>query len=257
MTRPDPTPLPHRRGVHVGRFHFTPGWIPTLATLALLVLLFRLGQWQLDRAHYKEMVLERIASRSQVETADLDSLLRLEGDVTDYPVQVRGHYLNEFNLLLDNRVHDAEPGYEVLTPFLTENRVLLVNRGWIAQGASRAQFPAIPAEAEEQTLQGTAHVPNPAFFVLKEDNYSAVSWPFLIQKIDLEKTAPLFDYPMVPFVLRLNPDPTSGFVREWHSDFMGPEKHYGYAVQWFSLFAALLVIYLVVNTHKIPLTQQE
>ena len=84
----------------------------------------------------------------------------------------------------------------------------------------------------------------------EEDNYQQVSWPFLIQKIDLEKSSQLFDYPLIPFVLRLAPDESSQFVREWHSHFMGPEKHYGYAVQWFSLAAALLVIYVVVNTKR-------
>jgi len=256
MTRPDPGLL-QTRGIRLGPLVFTPGWIPTLATLLMLGLLFRLGLWQLERAHFKEALLERMTTRSQVETTDLDSLLQLGGDIADYSVRVQGQYLNEFNFLLDNRVHDGMPGYEVLTAFQTQNRVLLVNRGWIAQGASRAQFPPIPAETEALTLEGFAHVPNPKNFVLQEDDYSAVTWPFLIQKIDLEKTAALFDYPVVPFVLRLNPDTTSGFVREWHSNFMGPEKHYGYAVQWFSLFAALTVIYLVVNTHKISLPQQQ
>ena len=56
---------------------------------------------------------------------------------------------------------------------------------------------------------------------------------------------------MAPFVLRLNPDEHSGFVREWHSQFMKPEIHYGYAVQWFGMFTALWVIYFVVNTKRI------
>ncbi len=139
---------------------------------------------------------------------------------------------------------------QVLTAFLTQGQILLVNRGWIAQGPDRRIAPDIPKVEGEVTLHGTAHTPNPNFFVLKEDDYNQVSWPFLIQKIDLEKSAQLFDYPMTPFVLRLAPDESSQFVREWHSHFMGPEKHYGYAVQWFSLAAALLVIYFVVNTSR-------
>ncbi len=250
------TTLSTGNGLRLGRFLFAPRWIPTIATALMLILLFRLGMWQLDRAHFKEALQERLATRSQIATTDLDSLLQLGGDIADYSVRIQGHYLNEFNLLLDNRVHAETPGYEVLTAFLAQGRVVLVNRGWIAQGASRASFPLIPADTGELTLEGFAHVPNPKNFVLKEDDYQQVQWPFLIQKIDLEKTAALFDYPVAPFVLRLNPDEKSGFVREWQSNFMGPEKHYGYAVQWFSLFAALSVIYLVVNTHRIPQSQQ-
>lgn len=252
--------VPHtssNRGIRFGPFLFAPRWFPTLATLLLATLLIKLGLWQLDRAHYKEHVLERLENRSGEAAYDLHDLLRVGSDLNDYPVRLHGHFLNDFNFLLDNRTHNRQPGYEVLTPFATANHLVLVNRGWIAQGPSRAEAPAIPAVEGEVTLEGLALVPNPDFFVLKEDSYDAVSWPFLIQKIDLEKSAALLDHPVAPFVLRLHPDENSAFVREWHSHFTGPEKHYGYAVQWFGLFTALWVIYFVVNTQRIRPTDKK
>jgi len=241
-----------RTGLTVGAFRFAPGLIPTIATLLMLALLVNLGFWQLRRAAAKESIVQRLESRSEQARRDIADLTAADmaGDMTDFPLQASGHYLNDFSLLLDNRTHRGQPGYEVLTAFLTQGRILLVNRGWLPQGPDRSIAPRIPKVDGEVTLVGNAHTPNPDFFVLKEDDYSQVSWPFLIQKIDLEKSAQLFDYPLLPFVLRLAPDESSQFVREWHSHFMGPEKHYGYAVQWFCLAAALLVIYLVVNTHR-------
>lgn len=245
-----------RRGFVLAGFHFTPGIIPSIVTLLALALLVNLGLWQLRRAEAKQSMVDRMQARSQQPSQSLAELLTtpLTKDMTDYPLHATGHYLNEFNLLLDNRTHRGEPGYQILTAFLvndaTHNRILLVNRGWLPQGPDRSIPPKIPAESGEITIHGSAHTPNPDFFVLKEDNYQQVSWPFLIQKIDLEKSSQLFDYPLIPFVLRLAPDESSQFVREWHSHFMGPEKHYGYAVQWFSLAAALLVIYVVVNTKR-------
>lgn len=244
-----------RKGVRIGAFVFAPGWLPTLATLLMAVLLFKLGLWQLQRAHYKEDVLQRLETRSKEAPYDLAGILRLAPDINDYPVQITGHYLNDRTLLLDNRTHNQIPGYEVITPFLADNYLILVNRGWMAQGKSRTDFPDIPAIDVTLTVHGTALVPNPDFFVLKEDDYQQVSWPFVIQKIDLEKSARLFDYRLAPFVLRLDPDEQSGFIREWQSHFMGPEKHYGYAVQWFGLFTALWIIYFVVNTKRIPPTK--
>lgn len=241
-----------RTGLSLGSFWFAPGLIPTIVTLLMLALLINLGFWQLRRAAAKEAIVHRLESRSDQARRDIAELApaQMTGDMTDFPLQATGHYLNDFSLLLDNRTHRGQPGYEVLTAFLTQGKILLVNRGWIAQGPDRSIAPDIPTVEGEITLMGNAHTPNPDFFVLKEDDYSLVSWPFLIQKIDLEKSVQLFDYPVLPFVLRLAPDETSQFVREWQSYFMGPEKHYGYAVQWFSLAAALLVIYLVVNTHR-------
>ncbi|MEE2729314.1 MAG: SURF1 family protein [Pseudomonadota bacterium] len=241
-----------RKGIVIAGFQFTPTLIPSIATLLVFALLMNLGFWQLRRAELKVQMVERLESRSQQPSRDLNDLTAadLAADMTDFPVHITGRYLNDRSLLLDNRPYRGQPGYEALTAFLTAGRIVLINRGWIAQGPDRRIAPAIPQETGELTLYGNAHTPNPDFFVLKEDDYSNANWPFLIQKIDLEKSAQLFDYPVMPFVLRLSPDESSQFVREWHNHRMGPEKHYGYAVQWFSLAAALLVIYFVVNTKR-------
>jgi surfeit locus 1 family protein len=239
-------------GIHLGKYVFSPGILPTLATLLILCLLVNLGFWQLRRAEAKAAIVERHESRNKQAARALQDLTEhdFKQDLTDFPLTVTGHYLNQYNLLLDNRPHLGQPGYQLLTAFLTGGKILLVNRGWIAQGPDRSVFPTLPAEQGEQQLTGLIHTPNPNFFVLKEDDYSKISWPLLIQKIDLEKSRQLFDHPVIPFVLRLAPDDSSGFIREWHSHFMGPEKHYGYAVQWFALSLALIVIYIVVNTHR-------
>jgi surfeit locus 1 family protein len=49
----------------------------------------------------------------------------------------------------------------------------------------------------------------------------------------------------------LNPDESEGYVRDWRPLKFGPERNVGYAVQWFSLAAALLLIYIIVNTRKV------
>lgn len=245
-----------QRGFAFGNRIFSPSWIPTIVTLLLLCLMVNLGFWQLRRAEFKENMVKRLEQRSVLTETSLDNVLKVSGDLNDYPIEVSGEYLNQFTFFLDNKTHKGFGGYHVLTPLLVNNKILLVNRGWVPQGPSREVFPDIPAQQGKVTLNGLAHVPNPNYFVLKEDSYEQISWPLLIQKIDLEKSAQLFDYPLVPFVLRLQPEESMPFVREWHSNFMGPEKHYGYALQWFSLSTALLVIYLVVNTHKTTITKQ-
>ncbi len=112
---------PATRGVRIGQFVFAPRWIPTLATVLMATLLFNLGLWQLDRAHTKEYMEERLRLRSQETPHDLHSLLREGDDLSDFPVRLRGHFLNEFNFLLDNRTHRQQPGYEVITPFVTDD----------------------------------------------------------------------------------------------------------------------------------------
>lgn len=78
-------------------------------------------------------------------------------------------------------------------------------------------------------------------------------WPYRIQLIDTEKLEEELGYSLLPIVLLLDKDLPDGFVRDWKPLPLrfGPEKNVGYAVQWFGLAAALLIIYLVVNTKKV------
>ena len=44
--------------MRIGGFDFNPGLWPTLATLATLSLLLGLGSWQLDRAAWKQALID-------------------------------------------------------------------------------------------------------------------------------------------------------------------------------------------------------
>ena len=53
-------------------------------------------------------------------------------------------------------------------------------------------------------------------------------------------------------MIRLDPDQPQGFRRDWRPvTEMGPATHVGYAVQWFGLALALVVIYVVVNIRRV------
>ena len=238
--------------IELGGFRFSPGWVATLVTLLLLTLLVNLGLWQKRRGDEKSGMIERFETRSSGGGLQFGELVALGKNSMDYPAELTGTYDHQRIFLLDNRTHRGIPGFQVLTPLDVGSHYVLINRGWVPQGKTRQAMPELPLPEGKQTVQGITHVPNPDYFVLQEDNYQNIRWPFIIQKIDLDKSGQLFDKPLAPFTLRLNPDNNSGFVREWRSNPMTPEKHYGYSFQWFSLALALLVIYVTVNTRKIP-----
>jgi surfeit locus 1 family protein len=43
-----------------------------------------------------------------------------------------------------------------------------------------------------------------------------------------------------------------GYLRDWRPTVMTPDQHLGYAVQWFALAVALVVIYAALNFRKRP-----
>ena len=60
------------------------------------------------------------------------------------------------------------------------------------------------------------------------------------------------DAAVLPLVLRLDASVPGGFDRAWAAyRGIGPNRHRAYAFQWFSLAAALAVIYVAVNTRRI------
>ena len=61
------------------------------------------------------------------------------------------------------------------------------------------------------------------------------------------------DLPLLKYALVIDEGEPGGLQYDWSPiPPMGPEKHLGYAVQWFGLAVALLIIYVGVNSRRDP-----
>lgn len=240
--------------VRIGRFEFRPGLWPSLVVAALLVLLLSLGFWQLDRAGQKRVLLEAYGNRPN------DAPIQLAPDFVPGPdwryrrVQAVGAYDSGHQFLLDNRVYRGRAGYHVLTPLRLAHSdvVVLVNRGWVPQGATRADLPALPVPAEAGVLiEGLIDFPPEKVFALGEGEDRDPGWPKVLQRVRLDLQAQQLNTRLLPLVMLLAPDQRGGFVREWKPVVIGPERHVGYAVQWFALAAALVILYILANLKRV------
>ncbi|MFA7388101.1 MAG: SURF1 family protein [Thiohalobacteraceae bacterium] len=236
----------------MGNFEFRPGILPSLATVLLLGLLLSLGFWQLDRAAQKRALLEAYTARPDDVPVEIDATFRPAPDWRYRRAQVTGNYMPERQFLLDNRVHQGRVGYFVLTPLRLahSDAAVLVNRGWVAQGASRADLPPLPASTGEQVIQGLIDFPPSKVFVLGEGEDRDPGWPKVLQQLRLDLQSTQLGLRLLPMILLLDSDQADGFVREWTPVVVGPERHVGYAVQWFSLAAVLTVLYLWLNLQR-------
>jgi surfeit locus 1 family protein len=231
---------------------FSPGWKMTLFTALLLPLLLALGSWQLDREVEKielQALHERRTASAPVSVEELDWQ---RGDIAYQPVTLTGQFDNERYLLLDNRIQGGRVGYEVLMPFTTSSgQTLIVNRGWIAQGATREQLPTVMPVENSVTISGSVYVPVSETFVLSEaQEAQIVDWPRVVQKIDVTAWSELLQMPLLPHTVRISQDSPGALTAHWPTVNMEPEKHRGYAVQWFSMAAALLLMYVYFGTRK-------
>ena len=73
----------------------------------------------------------------------------------------------------------------------------------------------------------------------------------LVQTLDIAALGAARDMELLPYALVIAEGQPGGLQYDWSPiPEMGPEKHLGYAVQWFGLSVALLIIYVGVNTRR-------
>jgi surfeit locus 1 family protein len=233
------------------QFCFTPHWLPMLATLLLLPILLSLSYWQIQRAEQKRVLIATYQSRAQTIPLNWTQLNKPGDDWQYHPIAVQGYYDNRHQFLLDNRSYQHQPGYEVLTPFLSEhgNQVLLVNRGWIIRNPERRNLPTLPNITGLQTVRGILYSP-PKPFLLSHVREDTKRWPRRIQAIETNLLAEELTHPLYPFVVLLAPQAPAGFVRDWQPVTLSPAKNWGYAVQWFALAVVLVIIFITLNIHR-------
>ncbi len=237
-----------------GSFEFRPGLWPTLLTLVLLSLLLGLGNWQLERAAWKQTLIDRELEISQQSPQPLLDVLETGGILDFRPVVARGQYDLARQLLLDNRIHEGRPGYHVLTPLQLEGQdgVVLVNRGWVPLGRSRSELPVLPGPPGVLPVSGTlARLPE-KIFRLADTEEQTTGWPQVIQHVEFAAVEQRLGEAILPVILQLGSEEPHGFTRDWKPVYgIGPEKHTAYAMQWFTLALVLVLIYVGVNTKRI------
>jgi len=229
-------------------------WKMALVTAILLPLLLALGFWQLSREQEKIAVQTLHDERRDQQVLAVESLFSPvpEEDALAYlPVQASGRYDNTRQFLLDNRMHQSRPGYELITPLQTDAGVVMVNRGWLPQGPSRQELPALPSVEQDVTVVGTVYVPPGRTFVLSDaQEQSAEQWPKVIQRIEIDEMAEMLGTELFPHTVRLRDGEPGALVIDWPVITSGPETHRGYAIQWFTMAAVLLLLFVYTSIKR-------
>lgn len=211
--------------------------------LIFFPLMISLGFWQLDRADQKQSLLDEQERRSAEEPKEYFferppqrfERLRLEG-----------HYQNR-HLLLDNRQNKGQVGYELLTLFKTLNdKHLLVNRGWLGAPKYRSEFPevGVPIEGSAVILEGYFYWPDKQLTVLESSAEEGAKNVWRVQSLEWEALESILgEAPDVAKEFRLLSEDIVGAESVyWDYEMMNPAKHHGYALQWFSMSFALLLL---------------
>ena len=223
--------------------------LPALIAVVLAVSVFTAaGFWQLKRAHYKD------ALRAKTEAAMQDAQVELSAspvktEAVDFrAVHVRGEWIAERTIFLDNKINERVVGYHVVTPLrIGSGEVhVLVNRGWIAAMPLRSELPAITTPDGVVEVSGIARAPSQRFIELSsqiEEGEQGRLW----QNLTIERfnawsglvLQPVVVYQQNPAADNLQRVPVAPEASGLRAD-----SHRGYALTWFGLALVTLVLAL-------------
>ena len=227
---------------------FSLDWKSTVLALLLLPCLILLGCWQLDRAEEKRELKRLFEQRKILSPVDITDLSQNQ-DLRYRRVRLRGEFVNQQVLFLDNRIHRGQFGYDVVNPFKLINSDLwvMVNRGWIQGDRSRRTLPAINVVEGEVELLGEIYVPQGKMLSLGARPIN--TWPRVVQSLDIEALSQSMGKNIFPYSVRVDVDAKGAYFPNWIVVNVQPQKHIAYAFQWFAMAVTLLFIVLLVNTN--------
>jgi surfeit locus 1 family protein len=164
-----------------------------------------------------------------------------------------GKFLSAPVLLLDNQRRGDAVGVHVYLPFQADaGSTLLVDMGWLALPGDR-KLPDIRVPVGTQNVSGLLSPP-PAAGLALGPAYTDQGRYWLLTRVDIPALAAASRLRLAPRVLRLDPALALGYPRDLDllSNTLPPERHRGYALQWFGLAAVVLFTTLFLSFRRRP-----
>jgi surfeit locus 1 family protein len=226
-----------------GRSRFRILLWPTATTIPALILLLGLGFWQVQRLHWKEGLLAHIESQMEAPAADLPATIEDPASWEYRRVRVTGQYENGKELYLYAINLDGDAGYLVFTPLQrTAGDPVLVNRGWVPEDR---KDPATRAEgliAGEVAIEGIGRISGGAGPFTPANEPARNRW----FSRDLSAMAPAVGMSLAPVMVDRDKTPVpGGWPLGGQTRIDIPNNHLQYAVTWFGLAYAVLVIFVI------------
>jgi surfeit locus 1 family protein len=226
-------------GIRSARF-----WLVTLAALAALAATLALGAWQMSRAGQKLALQAAMQERRAMPPIDQKALLAAGGtsDLLHRPVVLRGTWVRQHTVFLDNRQMSGKPGFYVVTPLKLEGSeaAVLVERGWVQRNfVQRDKLPQVETPPGVVELRGRMAPPPGKLY-----EFAAAGRGPIRQNIDLAQFRAETGLALLGLAVQQTGEPSEGLLRDWPEAASGVEKHYGYAFQWWALSALIAILYV-------------
>ena len=205
-----------------------------------------LGNWQAGRAEEKRILGMQLEQAMRSPPMELTSQIVEPRQFILRHVAARGRFVDQYTVFLDNKLRRGRPGYEVVTPLRLDGMYVLVNRGWVAAGRTRADLPSVPAPAGEVRVEGLALARLPQALAAGPSAPGKVR-----QNLELRSFEDETKLRLQPIVIEQHSEAADGLARDWPRPDAGIERHESYALQWYSLAGLAVVLFVVLSLRRV------
>lgn len=223
-------------------FCFAINWPITLLSLAFLPLLIALGVWQYNKGIAKSRLQESWLSQQGLTALPVERLDQLS-DINYRRIRLEGRFDVSRYWVLENQVLDGQVGVNIIMPFrISSGERILVNRGWVDADYEHG------ASITDETLSvtGTLKQPSDSVLINEADN-PFHKWPHRLLEIDIKQMNSHYGDAFYPRVLLLDADSQAALQVHWQALSLSPERHRAYALQWWLMALALVILCFFAN----------
>lgn len=226
-------------------------WPWVIINLVVVAILLGLSFWQWQRATEKSNTLARIADWQAQGAIDLKGLALINSNEQDgMHLDFNARWLAPMVWLVDNQIVDGRIGYDVLIAVedatSANSPALLLNLGWVAAPLQRDFLPSayIPQELQVEGIFRTRI----KGVLLGTNIENKGVWPMRIQQVDTETLSQYLQQPLINGLAYQ--EKNSPYQIHYRPVILPPERHKAYALQWFLLAVAVVVIALAASSRK-------
>jgi surfeit locus 1 family protein len=237
------------------KYEFNLTLIPTTAFIVTFICFIQLGFWQLERASEKNNINSNYTLRQDDALINLNNTNSINNKeaLLWRRAEVNGSFLNKKNIILDNQIFNQIAGFNILTPFLIKdsNYVVLINRGWHPNLASRDLIPDIQNLEGIKALKGhIAKFPSSGISLGQNNIETLNASVFRMQRLDFDELKYFLTFNLLPYMIYIDPLIDKGNYNTFKLPAPDSEKNYGYAFQWFAFAFTLLIIFIKIGIRR-------
>lgn len=225
-------------------------WKTSLLVIAAVIVMIRLGLWQLDRLDQRRAFNARVEEQLAQSALEI-SEENLRSDLYNMEYReaiVLGEYDHDRQVVLRNQDWQGRLGVHLLTPLIVQgsDRAIMVNRGWIPyedfEAGKLSQFDEnglVEVNGVIRRSQTKPRIGGRADQIPAEGEPPLQAWNW----INVGGIAGQLPYELLPVYLQGSPEPSRNqmpYRTQLELD-LNEGSHLGYAFQWFT-FALILAI---------------